>query len=131
MNAEKNVVNQKHHGEQAGHLQQRVMRPTVDIFENGQAIQLYANLPGVTESGLSLEVDGDTLSISGDISIDMPEDLKSLHADVRATRYERAFTLSDELDTAAISANLKDGVLAVSIPKREEVKPRRIEISVD
>ena len=130
MTTENNVSQQEQQGSRTGHLQQRVLRPAVDIFEDGHAIQLYANLPGVAESGLALEVDGDTLSISGDINIDMPEDLKSLHADVRATRYERAFTLSDELDTAAITASLKDGVLAVSIPKREEVKPRRIEISV-
>ena len=108
-----------------------VLRPAVDIYENGHAITLNANLPGVPEEGLSLEVDGETLTIQGDILIDMPQDMESLYADIRSTRYQRAFTLSNELDTCNISAVLKDGVLTVSIPKREEIRPRKIEISVD
>ncbi len=108
---------------------QVVLRPAVDIFENGHAITVLADLPGVSEQGLTLEVDDSTLTIQGDIDIDMPDGMRSLHADVRATRYRRAFTLSSELDTSAIQASLKDGLLSVNIPKREEVRPRRIEIS--
>ena len=105
------------------------LRPAVDIFENDHSISLFADLPGVPESGLNLEVDDKTLTIQGDIEIDMPEKMESLYADVRSTRYRRAFTLSNELDTARIAATLNDGVLEVTIPKREEVLPRRIEIT--
>ena len=59
-----------------------------------------------------------------------PASIRLLYADVRSTRYQRAFTLSDELDTGAIRAELNDGVLAVTIPKKEEVRPRKIEVSV-
>lgn len=107
-----------------------VLRPAVDIFENGESIELYADLPGVNEEGLSVEVDGKTLTVQGDIQIDMPKAMRSLYADVRSTRYQRAFTLSDELDTGAIRAGLNDGVLTVTIPKKEEVRPRKIEVSV-
>lgn len=111
--------------------QQRVvLRPAVDIYENGNAIHLVANLPGVGDEGLAVEIDGKTLTISGDIQIDMPAEMHSLHADVRATRYQRAFTLSDELDSQNIQASLADGVLRLEIPKREEVRPRRIEVNV-
>jgi len=110
--------------------QRLVLRPAVDIFENGESIQLYADVPGVTEEGLSVEVDGKTLTLQGDIQIDMPNEMRSLYADVRSTRYQRAFTLSDELDTSAIRAVLNDGVLTVTLPKKEEVRPRKIEISV-
>jgi HSP20 family protein len=106
-----------------------VLRPAVDIFENGDAIKLYADLPGVTDSSLSLEVEDKTLTIQGDIALSMPGDLESLHADVRSTRYRRAFTLSAELDTARINASLSNGLLTVTIPKREERRPRRIEIT--
>lgn len=106
-----------------------VLRPAVDVFENDHSISLFADLPGVSEEGLNLEVDDRTLTIQGDIRIDMPVGIQSLHADVRSTRYQRAFTLSNELDTSKIEASLKDGVLAVTIPKREEVRPRKIEIT--
>ena len=107
----------------------QTLRPAVDIFENGDAITLFADLPGVSDNTLSLEVDDKTLTIQGDIELDMPSDLASLYADVRSTRYQRAFTLSSELDTARISASLSNGLLTVTIPKREEVRPRRIDIT--
>ncbi len=106
-----------------------VLRPAVDIFENGDAIKLFADLPGVSDSTLSLEVDDNTLTIQGDIALTMPGDIESLYADVRSTRYQRAFTLSSELDTAKINASLSNGLLTVTIPKREEVRPRKIEIT--
>lgn len=105
------------------------LRPAVDIFENGHTITLLASLPGVSDQGLAVEVEDTTLTIEGDIGIDIPDDMQALHADVRATRYRRAFTLSNELDTSAIQASLKDGLLTVTIPKREEVRPRKIDIS--
>ncbi len=130
MTSEQTVATQATRSTPDQEPQRRALRPAVDIFENEQALHLYANLPGVPESNLSLEVDGDTLSIAGDVSIDMPDELQSLHADIRANRFQRVFTLSKELDSSRIEASLKNGVLAVTIPKREEVKPRRIEISV-
>jgi HSP20 family molecular chaperone IbpA len=54
--------------------------------------------------------------------------MAALYADVRSTRYRRSFVLSDELETEKTEATLKDGVLTVRIPKRAEVRPRRIEV---
>lgn len=129
MSAEKNMATQSNRASEASREQARVMQPAVDVFENGESISLLANLPGVAEEGLALEVDSNQLTITGDLAIDMPEDMDSLYADVRFTRYQRAFTLSSELDTGKVAATLKDGVLSVTIPKREEVLPRRIEIT--
>ncbi|HEY6131873.1 MAG TPA: Hsp20/alpha crystallin family protein, partial [Halioglobus sp.] len=78
---------------------------------------------------LALEIDDKTLTIQGDIAIAMPGDIQSLQADVRSTRYQRAFTLSSELDSPKIKASLSNGLLTVTIPKREEVRPRKIEIT--
>lgn len=129
MTAEKNVTTERDRAPEATRENVRVMRPAVDVFENGESISLLVNLPGVAEEGLALEVDSNQLTITGDLAIDMPEDMDSLYADVRFTRYQRAFTLSSELDTGKVAATLKDGVLSVTIPKREEVLPRRIEIT--
>jgi HSP20 family molecular chaperone IbpA len=55
--------------------------------------------------------------------------MTALHADVRSTVYRRSFTLSNELETQKIEAALKDGELTVRIPKRAELRPRKIEIT--
>ncbi len=129
MTADKDLTTKTETSTQAEREQRLVLRPQVDIFENEEAIKLFADLPGVAQDSLALEVDDNTLTIRGDIQIDMPGDMESLHADVRSTRYQRAFTLSNELDTGLIEASLNDGLLAVTIPKREEVRPRKIEIT--
>jgi HSP20 family molecular chaperone IbpA len=129
MTTQATVTNQDKRAAPAKREAKQTLRPAVDIFENGDAITLFADLPGVSDNTLSLEVDDKTLTIQGDIALDMPSDLESLYADVRSTRYQRAFTLSSELDTARISASLSNGLLTVTIPKREEVRPRRIDIA--
>jgi HSP20 family molecular chaperone IbpA len=107
---------------------ERPIRPPVDIFEDSTGITVLADMPGVTRERLDIHVDNDTLSIEGRSEITMPEGMEALHADVRSTRYERSFTLSSELEGGKVEARLKDGVLTLRIPKREEHKPRRIEV---
>jgi HSP20 family molecular chaperone IbpA len=107
------------------------LRPAVNVFEDTEGITLEADMPGVSKDRLELQVDRDSLLIEGEIQVPMPEAMEALHADVRATRYSRSFALSRELDSAKIEASLKDGVLRLRIPKREEVRPRKIEVRVD
>lgn len=104
------------------------LRPPVDVFESGEGITLWADMPGVAHDRLNLRVDGTTLLLEGDIQFPMGADLQALYADVRSNRYECSFVLSNELDTSRIEASLKDGVLQVRIPKRAELRPRRIEV---
>lgn len=106
------------------------MRPAVDIFEDDTGITVHADMPGVSRERLNIEIDQDTLAIEGKAEIAMPEGLEALYADVRSTRYQRSFTLSHELDGERAEASLKDGVLKLRIPKREQYQPRKIEVSV-
>jgi HSP20 family molecular chaperone IbpA len=108
-----------------------VLRPPVDVFEDAEGITLVADMPGVDKDRLNLQVDKDSLSIEGDARIEMPEGMEALYADVRSTRYARNFALSSELETNEIEASIKDGVLRVRIPKRAEVRPRKIEVRVE
>ena len=105
-----------------------VVHPPVDIFEDAEGITLKADIPGVSKDRLSIEVDKDTLLVEGSAQIDMPEGMEALYADVRSTRYRRTFALSGELETDNIEANLRDGVLSLYIPKRAELRPRKIEV---
>jgi HSP20 family protein len=108
----------------------RAVLPAVDVFEDDGGITLLADLPGVSKDTLDLQVDGDALTIEGTVGGTTPQDLQPLYAEVRVPRYRRSFTLSRELDTTRIEANLKDGVLQLRIPKQAHAQPRRIEVSV-
>lgn len=110
--------------------QERALLPPVDIFENASGITVQADMPGVSRERLEVHIDNDTLSIEGRAETPMPEGMEALHADVRSTLYRRNFSLSSELDGEKIEAGLKDGVLTLRIPKREEHKPRRIEVQI-
>lgn len=102
--------------------------PDVDVWEDADGITLTADLPGVPKKGLTVRVDTDTLLIEGEADLNMPEGMEAVYAEVRTPHFQRSFALSRELDTARIDAQLKDGVLTVSIPKAEAAKPHRIEV---
>ena len=105
-----------------------VLRPPVDIYETGDGITLQADMPGVSKERLNLRVEGNNLLVEGSIGIAPQEQMTALYADVRSTVYRRSFALSNELETDKIDANLKDGLLTVRIPKRAELRARRIEV---
>ena len=105
-----------------------VLRPAVDIFETADGITLQADLPGVSKERLNVRIEGTTLLVEGTLGIDAGQEMVPLHADIRSRLYRRSFVLSNELETARIDANLRDGLLTVCIPKRAELRPRRIEV---
>jgi HSP20 family protein len=104
--------------------------PPVDVFEDESGITLLADLPGVARDGLNVRVDGDSLQIEGTVSASGPQQMERVYGEALYPSYRRRFTLSRELDTSRIEAQLKDGVLRLSIPKAETAKPRRIEVQV-
>jgi HSP20 family molecular chaperone IbpA len=108
--------------------EQPVTIPPVDVFENESGITLLADLPGVSHDKLGVRVDGDTLTVEATAATEGPGNMQLLYGEVRYPAYRRSFTLSRELDSSRIEATLKDGVLRLSIPKREEARPRRIEV---
>jgi HSP20 family protein len=104
--------------------------PPVDVIEDSGGITLYADLPGVPKDKLNLHVDADTLTIEGEVGLELPEGMESTHAEVSLPRYRRTFTLSRELDADKVNAEFDQGVLKLRIPKAEHALPRKIEISV-
>ena len=106
----------------------RALIPRVDVLEDDGGITLLADLPGVPKDQLELKVEGDTLTIEGEVPPLGAAQLEPVYAELRLPRYRRAFTLSRELDAARIEAGLKDGVLKLRIPKTAQAQPRRIEV---
>lgn len=104
--------------------------PPTDVIEDDGGITLYADLPGVPKDKLHLQVEADTLTIAGEVALDLPEGMESSHAEVGLPAYRRVFTLSRELDAGKVNAEFKHGVLKLRIPKVEHAQPRRIEIQV-
>lgn len=107
------------------------MMPPVDVIEDANGISLYADLPGVPKDKLSLHIEAGTLTIEGEVALDIPEGMEASHAEVNLPRYRRAFTLSKELDTEKVSAEFKQGVLKLRIPKAEHAQPKRIEVRIE
>ena len=108
---------------------QRAALPAVDVFEDAAGITLLADMPGVPKEQLELRVEGDDLLIEGSVQPRTPDGLEAIYAELRVPRYRRSFTLSRELDTTRIEANLKDGVLNLRIPKQAHAQPRRIAVT--
>ncbi len=113
---------------QARPEQEISLRPPVDIYEDASGITLKADLPGVSKDRLSVQVEGNNLTIEAQAVIDMPEGMEPLYADVTATKFRRSFSLSNELETDKIQAEMKDGVLSLHLPKRAELQPRKIQV---
>ena len=106
------------------------LMPRVDVIEDKSGITLYADLAGVPKDKLSLHIEADTLTIEGEVGLNMPEGMEPSHAEINLPRYRRVFTLSKELDSEKIAAEFEHGVLKLSIPKAEYLQPRKVEIKL-
>jgi HSP20 family molecular chaperone IbpA len=102
--------------------------PAVDIFETDSEITLLADMPGVKPKDLTIDLRDDVLSLAGEI--DSPEAAKEMEVlrEYEMGTYVRQFTLSELIDQAKIEADLKDGVLRLSLPKVEPAQPRKIKV---
>lgn len=107
---------------------QAALLPPVDVIEDASGITLFADMPGVPKEKLNLQLESDSLTIEGDMELSMPQEMQASFAEVRVPRYRRVFTLSKELDAEKASAELKNGVLKLRIPKAEYAQPRKIEV---
>lgn len=108
--------------------QERYVTPAVDIYETPEGLVVKADLPGVAKDGLDLRVENNLLTIRGRAVHVTPGD--PLYREYELAHFFRQFELSDRVDQRKISAELKNGVLTLNLPKAEEAKPRRIDVHV-
>ena len=104
--------------------------PPVEVLEDANGITLYADIPGVPKENLRVEVEGETLTLEGEMVLPAIEGLEATHVELDTPRYRRVFTLSKELDASQVNAELAHGVLKLRIPKAAHAQPRRIEVRV-
>ena len=105
-----------------------VYSPSVDIFENDNAITVLADMPGVKAQDLEIDLRDSVLSLTGRVT--PPEGAKESDVlrEYRAGTFFRQFTLSETIDQAKIDAKLTDGVLRLELPKVEKARPRQITV---
>jgi HSP20 family protein len=106
----------------------RTISPRVDIYETDKAYVLVADMPGVAPDGLDVEAERETLVIHG--RVERPETPPD-YQEFELADYHRTFALTEDLDTAGITATLKDGVLRVEIPKSPEMQPKKIPVRTE
>ena len=103
--------------------------PRVDVRENAEAFVVVADLPGADEKSVEATVQKRVLTIEGWTQLEKPQGGEELGREFGAGRFRRDFTLPDAVDPERIQARVKNGVLTVTIPKKEEVKARKIPVA--
>lgn len=103
--------------------------PATNVGGTPRSVEVYAFAPGVDPSALDVQIDKGVLTISGERKVDEAPEKATVHIDERfAGRFRRVVTLPEDVDTNAVTAKCRDGVLHISIPRKEAVQPRRITI---
>ena len=102
--------------------------PAVDIVETPEGITLRADLPGVSKEGLSINIDGDTMTVEGTVTLGESANVQPLYAEVRVAQFRRSFVLGADLDSEKVDAGIRNGVLTINLTKREQAKPRKISV---
>ena len=103
--------------------------PRVDVRETAEGFAVVADLPGVDEKSVEATVQNRVLTIEGWTKTEKPQGYEELGREFGAGRFRRDFTLPDAVDPDRIQARVKNGVLTVAIPKKDEVKARKIQVT--
>ena len=107
----------------------RTYVPDVDIYETPDSLWLRADMPGVDEQSISVQLDDGVLTIEGQVDVKAYENVTPLYTEYNVGNYVRRFSLSSDVDSERIVARMQNGVLALELPKAERAKPRRIPLS--
>ena len=108
-----------------------VLVPPVDIYENGEAYILKCEMPGVDRENIDVTLNNHELEINGRVSAEYAGDAGTVYSEYRLHNFSRKFTVDDSINTGAIQATLYNGILSITLPKSEKVKPRKIEIAME
>ena len=114
------------------HAPVRTWAPVVDVIEDDEKIIVRAELPGMKKEDIDIEMTGDTLTIRGERKIENEEKKDNYVRMERAYgKFQRSFTIGVPVKANEVKAGYKDGILEVTIPKAEEVKPKKVEVAVE
>jgi HSP20 family protein len=107
----------------------RVFVPATDIFETDEALTVILEMPGIDKDKVDVKVENDVLKIEGWIDFSRYEGLQPVYTEYNIGNFARSFQLSSKIDQDRISAELRDGVMTLVLPKSERAKTRKISVS--
>ena len=106
--------------------------PLVDVFEDGEGITLKVELPEVDADDVDIQVEGNSLTLRGERKLENVDKQEGYHRVERSYgSFGRRFTLPSTVETANVTAQSRDGVLRIFLPKKAETKPRQIKVQAD
>lgn len=105
--------------------------PVVDILESESDLVVRAELPGISREDIDVEVTGESLTIRGERKVDEQDGAKYLRVERAYGPFQRSFSIGIPVQPDKVKAAYRDGVLEVTVPKAEEVKPKKIEINAE
>jgi len=105
-----------------------VFRPDIDILENPEGYVVYADLPGVDENSIDVRLERGTLTLDARLAANPESGWTPIHTEYRVGSYHREFRISEDIDTAGVSAKVQNGVLELALPKSENRRPRAIRV---
>jgi HSP20 family molecular chaperone IbpA len=122
---QKREVDKKTEGTTPG----RTFLPVTDIFETPEALTVVLEMPGVDRNSIEANVEDDIVTIEGRIDFTKYEGMQPVYTEYNVGHYARSFEISNKIDQSKISAQMNDGVVTIVLPKAEQAKPRRIQVS--
>lgn len=105
-----------------------MLAPRADIFEDNEKVRILLDMPGVDSSGLDVSLEKDILTVEGHMKPANVDRMRVAHQEFGEGDYVRTFTISNAINRDAIAASIKDGVVELVLPKKEEVKPKKIPV---
>jgi HSP20 family protein len=106
----------------------RYFIPDVDICEFPDKLLLWADMPGVAEKNIEVVLKDNNLMLTGTVSPETYNHLSPIYSEYNVGNYFRQFAVNEDIDESRIQARMRHGVLEIELPKREQAKPRRIEV---
>jgi HSP20 family protein len=116
-------------GKEEGTIPARTFMPTADIYEDRDSLKVILEMPGVEKGNVNVRVEEGVLVVEGRLDLTKYRGLQPLYTEYNIGNYARSFRLSNAIDQDKIGAELKDGVLSLTLPKAEKAKPRTIQVS--
>ena len=107
----------------------RVFVPTTDILEDEESLTVVMEMPGVSKEAVDINLQDRVLTVEGRIDFSKYEQLQPVYTEYNIGNFSRSFSLSNSIDQDKIRADMKDGVLTLTLPKAEEAKPRKIAVT--
>ena len=116
-------------GKEESTIPARTFMPTADIYEDRDSLKVILEMPGVEKGNVNVRVEEGVLFVEGRLDLTKYRGLQPLYTEYNIGNYSRSFRLSNAIDQDKIGAELKDGVLSLTLPKAEKAKPRTIQVS--